>query len=200
MNYLAHIFLSDADRKKQIGNFIGDAVKGNSYNNYPPPIANGILLHRAIDVYTDNHPAIKEMVRLLRPHFGRYSGILLDIYLDYLLASRFDKFSAVPLKRFARGFYLALICNRRYLPGRIKSFMWHFITTNRLYKYASTSGIKDSLNIMVRVHRIDISVDLAISYLIENEDELFTRFLPFFEELQAFCRQYSSEKLQPCAI
>ena len=28
MNYLAHIFLSGDDRRVQIGNFVGDAVKG----------------------------------------------------------------------------------------------------------------------------------------------------------------------------
>lgn len=38
MNYLAHIFLSGPDRQIRLGNFIGDAVKGNSYNDYPPAI------------------------------------------------------------------------------------------------------------------------------------------------------------------
>ncbi len=36
MNYLAHIFLSGSNRKVQLGNFVGDAVKGSSYKNYPP--------------------------------------------------------------------------------------------------------------------------------------------------------------------
>lgn len=53
MNYLAHIFLSGSNRKVQLGNFVGDAVKGSSYKNYPPDIAKGIQLHRAIDDYTD---------------------------------------------------------------------------------------------------------------------------------------------------
>ena len=48
MNYLAHIFLSGSNRKVQLGNFVGDAVKGSSYKNYPPDIAKGIQLHRAI--------------------------------------------------------------------------------------------------------------------------------------------------------
>ena len=38
MNYLAHIFLSGSNRKVQLGNFVGDAVKGSSYKNYPPDI------------------------------------------------------------------------------------------------------------------------------------------------------------------
>lgn len=98
MNYLAHVFLSGPNRKVQLGNFVGDAVKGSSYKNYPPDIAKGIQLHRAIDDYTDRHPAVCEVVHRLQPEFGRYSGVLLDIYFDYLLASRFESFSGVSLR------------------------------------------------------------------------------------------------------
>ena len=71
MNYLAHIFLSGSNRKVQLGNFVGDAVKGSSYKNYLPDIAKGIQLHRAIDDYTDHHPAVCEVVHRLQPEFGR---------------------------------------------------------------------------------------------------------------------------------
>ena len=71
MNYLAHIFLSGPNRKVQLGNFVGDAVKGSSYKNYPSDIAKGIQLHRAIDDYTDHHPAVCEVVHRLQPEFGR---------------------------------------------------------------------------------------------------------------------------------
>ncbi len=190
MNYLAHIFLSGNSRKLQLGNFIGDAVKGSAYKNYPTAIAKGILLHRAIDSYTDCHPSVSETIRTLRPHFGRYSGIVLDIYFDYLLASRFSEFTDISLKRYARRFYLTLISNYRHLPERIKSFMWHLIGTNRLARYATLDGIRDSLKIMINVHRIDISVDKAIDYLSENEVALWNVFLPFFRELQIYCNDY----------
>lgn len=191
MNYLAHIFLSGADRKMQLGNFIGDAVKGSSYQNYPQAISNGILLHRAIDDYTDKHPAIKETVRALKPYFGRYSGVLLDIYFDYLLASRFTTFSDIPLKKYTRRFYITLIINYRYLPERIKRFVWHFIATDRLGKYAKPEGIREALEIMVDYRHLDISVDRAMEYLSEHEEELFAVFQPFFIELQAYCEGYA---------
>ena len=155
MNYLAHIFLSGSNRKVQLGNFVGDAVKGSSYKNYPPDIAKGIQLHRAIDDYTDHHPAVCEVVHRLQPEFGRYSGVLLDIYFDYLLASRFESFSGVSLRRYTRTFYLSLLINYRYLPVRFKRFIWHFILTDRLRKYATLNGIRESLNIMVEYHHIE---------------------------------------------
>ena len=109
MNYLAHIFLSGPNRKVQLGNFVGDAVKGSSYKNYPSDIAKGIQLHRAIDDYTDHHPAVCEVVHRLQPEFGRYSGVLLDICFDYLLASRFESFSGGSLRKYTRNFYLSLL-------------------------------------------------------------------------------------------
>lgn len=190
MNYLAHIFLSGSDRKCQIGNYVADAVKGKSYEDYPEKIAAGILFHRAIDDYTDTHPLVRSMVNDLKPQFGRYSAILLDMYFDYLLASRFDHFSKVPLKRFARRFYVSLILNYSYLPPRFKSFMWHFIVTNRLNKYARQEGLKESLEIMVKYRNLNISVDASMAYLSLNEDALFDQFLLFFDDLQNFSKNY----------
>ena len=90
MNYLVHIFLSGDDRRVQIGNFVGDAVKGRAYENYPLGFREGILLHREIDDYTDHHPVVREVVDMLRGGFGRYSGVLTDIYFDHLLARSFQ--------------------------------------------------------------------------------------------------------------
>lgn len=194
MNYLAHIFLSGPRRRVQIGNFIGDAVKGSAYNDYPGAIRSGILLHRAIDTFTDGHPAVRDTVRSLRPQFGRYSGVVLDIYFDHLLASRFGEFSDIPLKRFSRGFYIAMILNRRWLPERIKNFMWHFISTDRLSKYATPEGIGEALRIMVKYGRLDISPEEAVRYLTEHKEELWRVFLPFFTELRAYCESYISTR------
>lgn len=190
MNYLAHIFLSGDDSRMQFGNFIGDAVKGNAYNGYPQAVMDGILLHRAIDAFTDNHTAVKETVQPLKPHFGRYSGIILDMYFDYLLASRFSEFSEYPLKKYSRRFYFTIIRNYRILPGSMKKFMWHFIGTNRLNKYATKKGIKRSLEIMNNVHGLGLHLDTAMRYLVENEEKLWTVFQLFFSELQDFCNGY----------
>ncbi|MDD3273470.1 MAG: DUF479 domain-containing protein, partial [Bacteroidales bacterium] len=64
MNYLAHIYLSGSNRQLQVGNFIGDFVKGRKHENYPKGIQKGILLHREIDRFTDCHPLFIETVEL----------------------------------------------------------------------------------------------------------------------------------------
>ncbi|MDL2251980.1 ACP phosphodiesterase [Odoribacter sp. OttesenSCG-928-J03] len=188
MNYLAHIFLSGNNPGVQIGNFVGDAVKGKSYNNYPADIREGILLHRAIDDFADKHPVVKETVQLLRPHFGRYSAALTDIYFDFFLAINFSTYSSVSLRRFAFRFYGHTIWKYRSLPPRFKNFLWHFILTNRLCKYARTEGIRESLEIMTRYKKFEIDPDYAIKFLLTHQEILQQKFSLFFPDLQLFCR------------
>lgn len=190
MNYLAHIFLSGNDKKMQFGNFIADAVKGSSYNKYPPAIRDGILLHRTIDSFTDTHPAVKEYIRIMRPHFGRYSGILLDIFFDYILASRFKDYSRISLPHYTKRFYFTIAWNIRWLPTRIKRFILHFITTDRLRKYETVEGIKSSLEIMVNADKLKISAEEATEYLTQHEKEIQTVFRLLFNELKPLCEGY----------
>ena len=58
MNYLAHFYLSNHDKNLIVGNYIADDVKGKAYLDYPLEIQKGILLHRKIDDFTDNHPIV----------------------------------------------------------------------------------------------------------------------------------------------
>jgi acyl carrier protein phosphodiesterase len=44
MNYLAHLYLSQADDELALGNFIADFVKGNHYRNFSPQVSKGILM------------------------------------------------------------------------------------------------------------------------------------------------------------
>ena len=187
MNYLAHIFLSGNDRKVQIGNFVGDAVKGKTYENYPPGMREGILLHRMIDDYTDHHPLVREVVEMLRGDFRRYAGVLTDIYFDHLLARNFRHYTGSSLRLIALGFYGALVLNYYYLPERIKGFLWHFILTNRLVCYASLSGIRRSLEIMVEYKNLGIDPEQAILFFERNQERLQDLFDRFWPDIRGKC-------------
>ena len=41
MNFLAHIYLSGTNERIQIGNFMGDGIRGKDYLNYHPDIQIG---------------------------------------------------------------------------------------------------------------------------------------------------------------
>ena len=173
MNYLAHIYFSGKNRKVAVGNFIGDFVKGNSYDKYPLSFQEGILLHREIDQFTDTHPIFRESVDLIRPSFGRYSGIMVDMYYDYLLASDFERYSnGQNLSKFSRNFYLSALLYYRWLPKKVKGFIFHFIRTNRLEEYATYDGLEYSLKIMSVYNSSAINPTLGIEVLAKNEAQL----------------------------
>lgn len=190
MNYLAHIFLSGNDSQLQIGNFIGDFVKGTKLNNYPPGIRAGITLHRKIDSFTDSHPVVRETVAILRPAFGRYSGIIADMYFDYFLAINFHSYSSgKSLRIFAYCFYFHALINYWHLPERVRKFIFHFISTNRLYRYSTMDGLKKSLTIMAYRKVSAIKPQETIDFLTNNHTELEKLFHQFFPDLVEYVKK-----------
>ena len=180
MNYLAHILFSGEDEDIQLGNFIGDAVKG-SYDHYPERIREGIALHRRMDQYADGHPAVREAVLLLRPDFGRYSGVLTDIFFDHFLAVNFERYTSKSLQRFAWGFYWNLIWHYAILPPRIKGFLWHFVITNRLCRYGSLNGIRESLSIMTKYRNFVVDPDKAVIFVKDRYTVFNDSAVTFFD-------------------
>ena len=108
MNFLAHIYLSGDNDLVTIGNFIADGVKGNDYKKFPEELQTGILLHRAIDTYTDAHDTVKQSTRRLHQRYSHYSGVIVDILYDHFLAKNWDNYSNIPLAIYAERFYDSL--------------------------------------------------------------------------------------------
>ena len=100
MNYLAHIFLSGENEEIIIGNFIGDYVKGQDFKKYSESIRKGIILHRNIDSFTDRNEIILKAKSLLKKKYGKYSGIVVDIFYVYFLTKNWHVFSRLPLDDF----------------------------------------------------------------------------------------------------
>jgi len=188
LNYLAHILLSGNSAQRQVGGFIADNVKGSNLESFPERMRQGIVLHRRVDTFTDEHPLVREARALLRPYFGRYAGIFLDVFYDYFLAKNWRQFSDISLWRFACRFYAGLVWNYRRLPLSIKGFLWHFIGTNRLCKYASKRGVQRSLWIMGSYSSLPQMSEEAMLILAKHEQELEQFFLQFFPQLAEYAQ------------
>jgi acyl carrier protein phosphodiesterase len=70
MNYLAHAYLSFGHAQILLGNMIGDFVKGTEaqMDIYPKAVKQGLILHRKIDSFTDQHAAIREAKKFSDPN------------------------------------------------------------------------------------------------------------------------------------
>lgn len=196
LNYLAHIYLSGTNPQIQIGNFIGDFVKVNAHSKYPEGIASGILFHRKIDHFTDKHPATRQLKELLQPQFGRYSGIIADMYFDYFLAVHFNEYSDKSLRWFTIRFYLYLLIYYRHLPKKVKNFVFHFIFSDRLSQYATIEGLRSSLEIMSYRRIPSRNIDVIISFLKDNYKQIESIFNDFFSSVKSFAEEERIHQLK----
>ena len=92
MNFLAHAHLSGKNNDVLLGNFVADAIKGNKLLKYRKEIQYGILLHRQIDSFTDKHELFMQSIDRVRKDFGKYSGIVIDIFYDHFLALNWKEY------------------------------------------------------------------------------------------------------------
>ena len=190
---MANIYLSGNDESVIIGNFIADGIKGKRYLKYPPAIAKGILLHRAIDSFTDAHPTVHQSTARLHKNYGHYSGVIVDILYDHFLAKNWSKYSEVPLDEYVSDFYKLLRKNFTMLPARIQRMMPYMIADNWLLSYATVEGISKILAQMnVRTKGVS-KMNLAVAELEEYYNEFEAEFTSFFDELIAFSHQKLKE-------
>lgn len=188
MNFLAHLYLSGDNVDTRLGNFIGDHVKGRSLGRYTDGIQKGIFLHRAIDFYTDTHPATFEVRQLFREGYRKYSGVVVDVFFDHFLARYWGTFSPFPLKGFTRKFYYQMILRYRELPKAIRNFLPFLIQSNRLYSYHKIEGVEQTLKIMSNVTSLPDKTNFAIETLTYNYSFIRDQFLLFFPDLIDFVR------------
>ncbi|MBK9046021.1 MAG: DUF479 domain-containing protein [Bacteroidetes bacterium] len=191
MNFLAHLYLSGTDEQIQLGNFIADSVKGKSYLNFPEKITKGILLHRAIDNFTDNHPIVEVSKKRLRQTFHKYAPVISDIFYDHFLAKYWHEFSEINLETYASEFYEVLNKNTAILPERTLQMMPHLIKGNWLVSYRSVEGIHRVLSGMSRRTTFVSNMEHAAEELNTNYNFYEQEFRLFFPELIAHAKAIS---------
>lgn len=183
MNYLAHLYLSGDSDEIKLGNFIGDFVKGNKYLDYPGQVAYGIQLHRSIDSFTDNHTDVKACINLLRPGYGRYSGIIADVFFDHFLAANWNEYSVYTLRQFSKHAHAVFLSNFLLLPMRVKQFLPFLIQHKRFESYAQRENLFQVLEIMSRRTSLPSNSEWAMTILYQEYHQFEALFRSFFAEL-----------------
>ena len=150
MNFLAHAYLSFSDPQILAGNMISDFVKGKTKFSYPEKIQQGIMLHRAIDEFTDARPATAAAKLFFRPQYRLYSGAIVDVLYDHYLANDAAQFSEQSLKEFSVEVYESLEQQALHLPQPFLYLLPYMKAQNWLYNYRHAEGIARSLSGLVR--------------------------------------------------
>lgn len=183
MNFLAHIYLSGPDEDIQLGNFLGDFVKGKQFSDFPERIQAGILLHRHIDSYTDTHKVVRESKLKLRKGFGHYAPVIVDVFYDHFLALDWKKHHPEDLKTFTESFYAMASSKSGMLPPLAIKMLGYMSADNWLYHYQFKEGIRRTLTGMSRRTTFNSRMELAHEALEEHYESFSREFNIFFPEL-----------------
>lgn len=186
MNYLAHAFLSGDDPELLLGNFIADSVKGKQIQLYAPQVIKGIKLHRLIDAYTDSHAIVEFSKARLRPTYKKFAPVIVDMFYDHFLASRFQQFTAESLGAYTKRVYAIVNSNFENLPMRMQHMLPHMMHHNWLQSYAKIEGINQALTGMSRRTSFDSGMETATLELERNYDQYASEFESFFPELRHY--------------
>jgi len=192
MNHLAHLALAGDSKAMIIGGFLGDFVKGRLEGRLIPELERGIRLHRAIDAFTDRHPQVVRAAGRFRPPFRRYSGILLDILFDHLLAQNWTDYYDCELEHYSRNVLNVLIENSELLPFRAQQLATAMHRTNSLANYGETRFLENAFaHLSTRLSRTNPIAD-AVSPCLELLPDIRADFRQFYPELQVFCHDWKT--------
>lgn len=189
MNFLAHLYLSGNDPDILVGNFMGDFVKGRVDDGYPDPVRNGILLHRRIDSYTQNHPLFLRSRQRIGPGYRLYRGVLVDIFYDHFLAREWDSWSAEPLDSWLVRTRAIINLRRAELPEKLQSLV-EVIFDELLPSYREVTGIGRALARMSRRITRPNPLAGAERELVTHYTELSEDFRSFLPDVTRFAQEY----------
>ena len=193
MNYLAHAYLSFNDVPTLTGNMIADHVKGKkALEAYPEGIQRGMHLHRAIDTFTDAHPAVRRAGIWFRPVYRLYSGPITDALFDHYLANDPRCFeSAAALKEFSKHTYAQLDTQADYFPPPFAAYFPHMKEHDWLTNYRQLPGMQRSLNGLVRRAKHMPPADEAYRTFIEHYYELNQCYFELMDDLIPFVKSWT---------
>ena len=193
MNFLAHIYLSNDNDLIKIGNFIADGIRGKHYQHLPEEVQKGIVLHRAIDTFTDSHPVFRESTKRLHERYHHYAGVIVDVFYDHFLAKNWSQYSTEKLDGFVERFYQTLRDNYDLLTERTQGMMPYMIQYNWLVNYQYKEGIA---RILLQMDQRTKN-NSKMQYSIEELEIFYTlfeeEFTTFFEDLRVFAAQKLQE-------
>ncbi len=183
MNYLAHSFLSFSIEPVLYGQFIADDVKGSQWKAFPYDVQQGILLHRFIDDFTDNHPLIAGVRKCLHPKLGKFSGVVLDVLLDHVLSMRWESYHSESRETWIQSTYNLLAARSEQMSDRRKFILGNMMRHDWMEMYASSEGLDAILTQMSIRIPLENPLKQGLEVFEDHRTAIVSTFDEFFPEI-----------------
>jgi len=180
MNYLAHSYLTFSDGQI-VGQFLEDFIPNRDRYSFPKDIQDGITMHRAVDTFTDSHPAIHEAKKVFAPLVRLYAGAFVDVSMDYFVANDLSLHSLAGWKEHSLRVYRVLNEHEEWLPENFKKMLVKMEEDDWLYNYREDWGIKFSIgNVLNKAKYLTPDIPVFEAFLANKPllQECYNNFFP----------------------
>ncbi len=188
MNWLAHIFLSEANIDFQLGNLLADPCKGKAWPGASLKLRQGLEMHKCIDTFTDKHPLFLKSKSRLGGQ-GHLKGVVVDLTYDLLLTQHWRQYAKIELDDFLGRFYAQAQGAVQLYPNDIAGFVRRLIQSDHLRNYRTLEDLETTfIRVDSRLSNRVLKKESTLKYLPWVEAEfknLEQDFLQFFPELLA---------------
>lgn len=172
---------------------MADPLKGKTWQGASESIKTGMLMHKAIDVFTDSHKIVSRSKSRLGSK-GYLKGVVIDLLYDHYLASTWNCYSSISLDDFLESFYRESLAVSTRFPDDARIFVTRLVESNRLAEYSDFDGFVNTLQrVDQRLSKRIRQKDSTLNYIdaIEREyDLLKLDFNHFFPELITFFKKH----------
>jgi len=191
LNFLAHFHLARNTDASRVGALLGDFVRGTPESlraQFPDEVIEGIMLHRAVDQFTDSHPVFLESKQLLSPERRRFAGIIIDVFFDHFLARHWKDYSDEPLDHFISEIHRILDRRTEWLTPELEALLPRMQSENWLGSYATLEGLALTFRRVSTRRSFLTPLIGAEEDLIANFHSFDKTFRVFYPELMNFAR------------
>jgi acyl carrier protein phosphodiesterase len=189
LNWLAHVFLSEPDVEFRLGNLLADIVRGEELRRMSEGFQRGAQKHKQIDAFTDSHPLVKRSRARVSGELRRFSGVLVDVFYDHLLATHWNAYSPIVLDAFTSKFYADIESSSIELPSSARVTLDRIIRHDLLGSYRRIEGVERSLRrvsaYLSSRWRREFELERGVADLVAQRAGFDADFVEFFPQLRA---------------
>jgi acyl carrier protein phosphodiesterase len=187
VNHLAHLRLAPPDPRVRAGALLGDFARGLDVQALPAPTQQGLLHHRAIDRFTDAHPAFAQSRARVQAPLRRFAGVLVDVFYDHFLADGWPEFGdGRPLGAFTAEVYAQLQTEAASLPPALAAALPRMIRNDWLAQCRTDVGVAAVLARIAARLRRPVPLADAVADLQQQRPAFAADFALFWRDVAAF--------------
>lgn len=189
MNYLAHASLAEPTDEARLGSILGDFAKGLEVDQLPEDVQFALEEHRAIDRWFDALPEVRAARDLFPGELRRFSGILIDVFVDHFLVQEWQLLGPEPIADVTASLYRSFQTYAHLLPPRLARTAPSIASLDWLGGYGDVRNMRRALAGIERRLSRDTNIEEGIEVLESRGDDLRALTLEVFPKTRDWAIQ-----------